>query len=98
MASSNWMTDRRYCNNILFYQMYLKMILPVNQSEHATKRQGEWEGEADLCVELILPSGEIPMTAHSSKPIMVVPQPNIDALISVKSGGREEPQNETEKP
>lgn len=28
-------------------------------------------------VELILPSGEIPMTAHSSKPIMVVPQPNI---------------------
>lgn len=53
------------------------MILPVNQSEYAANRQEDWEREGGSCVELILPSGEIPMTAHSSKPIMVVPQPNI---------------------
>jgi len=57
--------------------MYFEMILPVNLSKHAAKRQGKWEGEGGSCAELILPSGEIPMTEHSSKPIMVVPQPNI---------------------
>lgn len=38
----------------------------MKQSEHAAKKRGEWEGEGSSCVELILPSGEIPMTAHSS--------------------------------
>lgn len=69
------MTNRRCCNIILSNVSLNDSS--ANQSEHAAERQREQEGERGSYAELILPSGEIPLTAHSSNPIMVVPQPNI---------------------